>query len=47
MISGMMKEYPNLYVDLSWVVYEDIICRRRNRVKDGLVPKFPQTSGTR
>lgn len=39
MVKGMLQDYPNLHVDLSWVVYEDVICRKRSRPKDGLIPK--------
>lgn len=39
MVSGLLNEYPNLSVDLSWVVYEDIICKPRRHERDRLVPQ--------
>jgi hypothetical protein len=38
MVSDMLTRYPNLYVDLSWVTYEDAICEPR-RSGERLVPK--------
>lgn len=39
MVSGMLNMYSNLYVDLSWIVYEDIICEPRNNSNEHLIPK--------
>ncbi len=39
MIDCMMDRYPNLYVDLSWVVYEQTICEPRQRDDERLSPK--------
>lgn len=38
MVKEMMTEYPNLIVDFSWVVYEDVICGGRHG-KERLVPR--------
>ena len=27
MVSAMLKRFPNLHMDISWVVYDDIICK--------------------
>lgn len=39
MISGLLNEYPQLYVDLSWVIYEDIICKPRGGEQEPLIPR--------
>jgi len=39
MVSGLLKEYPHLYVDLSWVVYEEIICLPRGGKQEPLIPR--------
>jgi hypothetical protein len=39
MVGGLLNEYPRLYVDLSWVVYEDIICKPRRHAEDRLTSK--------
>jgi len=39
MVGGLLNEYPHLYVDFSWVVYEDIICKPRKGRSERLVPK--------
>jgi hypothetical protein len=26
MVSGLLDRFPNLHVDVSWVVYDDVIC---------------------
>ncbi|MDH3348601.1 MAG: amidohydrolase [Desulfobulbaceae bacterium] len=35
----MLNEYSNLYVDLSWVAYENVVCLERKHPTDPLVPK--------
>ena len=35
----VLIQYPNLYVDISWVVYDDIICKPRQNPTDPLIPK--------
>jgi len=37
MIDRMCSTYPNLMVDISWVVWEDVICDEQGVVKDGWV----------
>jgi Amidohydrolase len=39
MVSGLLNEYPHLHVDLSWVVYEDIICKPRGGEQAPLIPR--------
>lgn len=39
MVKNMLKDHPNLHVDLSWVVYEDVICEPRKNDTDPLIPK--------
>jgi hypothetical protein len=39
MVSGLLNEYPQLHVDLSWVVYDDIICKPRQHEQDRLTPQ--------
>ena len=39
MVSGLLHEFPRLYVDLSWVVYDDIICHPRRHNRDRLIPQ--------
>lgn len=36
MIKGMLNIYPNLYIDLSWVVYDDVICKIRKNNNQAL-----------
>ena len=33
----MCSTYPNIYVDISWVVWEDVICDEKGEVKEGWV----------
>lgn len=40
MIDDMLDRYPNLMVDISWVVWEDVICDPTGRVKTGWVDVF-------
>ena len=37
MISDMIQKYPNLHVDISWVVWEEVICDSKGVVKPGWV----------
>ena len=37
MIEKMCDNYPNLMVDISWVVWEDVICDESGKVKKGWV----------
>ena len=39
MVSGLLNEYPHLYVDLSWVVYEDMICKPPGGEQEPLIPR--------
>ncbi len=39
MVNGMLNMYPNLYVDLSWVVYDDVMCEPRKTPDKLLIPK--------
>lgn len=39
MVNRMLHKYPNLYVDLSWVVYDDIICKTRKSASNKLHAK--------
>lgn len=39
MVNSMLSKYPHLFVDLSWVVYDDIICKAREGEKKWLHPK--------
>lgn len=39
MVSKMLKKYKNLYVDFSWVAYDNVICEKRNHPTDPLIPK--------
>jgi hypothetical protein len=39
MVSGLLHEYAQLHIDLSWVVYEDIICKPRRHDQDRLMPQ--------
>ena len=39
MVSGLLHEFPRLYVDLSWVVYDDIICHPRRHDRERLTPQ--------
>jgi hypothetical protein len=38
MVSGLLNEYPQLYIDLSWVVYDDIVCKPRRHDRERLRP---------
>ena len=33
----MLSDYPNLKVDISWVVWEDVICDENGKVKQGWI----------
>ena len=37
MIERMCTDYPNLMIDISWVVWEDVICDAEGVVKQGWV----------
>lgn len=39
MVSGLLSMFHNLYVDLSWVVYDDTVCESRKDPQDPLLPK--------
>lgn len=39
MIVEMLREHPNLYLDLSWVVYDLIICTPQTSLDEPLIPK--------
>ncbi|MCG8563618.1 MAG: amidohydrolase [Desulfobacterales bacterium] len=39
MLIGMMQQYPNLHLDLSWLVYENCVCEPRKDKTSPLVPK--------
>ncbi len=39
MVSGLLNMYPHLYVDFSWVIYDDIICQPRRTEQGPLVPR--------
>ncbi|NOX87014.1 MAG: amidohydrolase family protein [Chlorobi bacterium] len=39
MVNGMLNMYPNLYVDLSWVVYDDVICDAGKKSNEIFIPK--------
>jgi predicted TIM-barrel fold metal-dependent hydrolase len=39
MVGSLLHEYPRLHIDLSWVVYDDIICQPRRHDQERLVPE--------
>jgi len=39
MVKRMLTNYGNIHVDLSWVVYEDTICKPRKHDTDPLHPQ--------
>lgn len=39
MVSSLLNEYPHLYVDFSWVVYENLICEPRRGEQEPLIPR--------
>jgi hypothetical protein len=38
MVSGLLNEYSQLHIDLSWVVYDDIVCKPRRHDQERLIP---------
>ncbi len=39
MVGGLLNEYPQLHIDLSWVTYEDLVCEPRRQAEDRLTPR--------
>ncbi|OVE82229.1 hypothetical protein BVY04_01545 [bacterium M21] len=40
MVHDMLRDYPNLHVDFSWVAYENVICEPRANDSEPLIPKI-------
>ena len=40
MLDGMMSEHPNLHADISWVVYENLICDKAHQPKKRWIALF-------
>lgn len=45
MVDGMLENYRNLQVDLSWIVYDDIVCKENSKIPKEvwveLITKYP------
>ena len=39
MVAYMLDEYPNLCLDFSWVVYDNVVCRPRSGRGEPLIPR--------
>jgi predicted TIM-barrel fold metal-dependent hydrolase len=39
MVSRLLREYPRLHLDLSWVVYDDTVCKPRRHNQERLAPE--------
>ena len=39
MVNSMLNSYPNLFVDISWMVYDTVICNEMKSGEESLYPK--------